>query len=383
MTQKSYKVLLLIETSRAYGRKMAQGIIQYNRIFGNWIIYRKTAGLKEIFDEINIDEVDGVITRDASGINRLVTSGIPTIVCIHTEENGLHLPTIFADTIEISKLAAEHLLDRGFTYFAFCGYEKMDWSKKRAADFTKTLLSAGYKVNIYQQPKSAKGRFWKNERHVLCDWLKSLSKPVGIFACNDDRGQDIINACQLMGIRVPDDVAIIGVDNDEQICELTNPPLSSIALDVEKAGYQAAQLLDKLMNGEKMQEQTINVKPLYVVPRQSTDVMAIKDQELLKAICFIRKAGNRQISVEDVVNAVSLSRRILERRFFKYLNRSILAEIRRVRVEKLCHALVETNLSIKEIARLFGYWDSKNLARFFGKEKGVTPLAYRKMYTFK
>jgi LacI family transcriptional regulator len=201
------------------------------------------------------------------------------------------------------------------------------------------------------------------------------------MACNDDRGQYVLEACQIAGLRVPDDVAVIGVDNDDLICDLTVPPLSSIALNHEKAGYQAAQLLDEMMAGKKVDSKTIiPLESSHIVIRQSTDVLAIEDHELAEAVRFIRGHSREAIQVSDVVESVAVSRRVLERRFREVLKRSVHDEIARARVEHACRMLVETNLSVSQIAQHLGYPSDKHIARHFRKEKGMTPRQYRKKF---
>ena len=219
------------------------------------------------------------------------------------------------------------------------------------------------------------------EQGLIADWLKSLPKPVGLMVCNDDRGRQITETCNAVGLNVPDEISVVGVDNDNLVCELSSPPLSSIALSVERAGYEAAELLDKLMAGKKKKTtRTITVSPTHIVTRQSTNILAIEDHEVVQAVRFIRKHPKEPIQVGDVVNVVTLSRRVLERRFRKALGRSVHDEIRRVRIEQVARMLMETNLSVSQIALDLGYPGVDHIARYFQREKGMSPLAYRKQY---
>lgn len=200
------------------------------------------------------------------------------------------------------------------------------------------------------------------------------------MTCDDEQGRHAIEACKIAGLHVPEQVAIIGVDNDELVCALSYPPLSSVAPNTERAGYEAAELLDKMMAGKKMKNKNIIVHPTHIMTRQSTDILTIEDHEVAEAVRFIRQHAKEPIQVTDVVNAIALSRRVLERRFRKVLNRSVLAEIRRVRIETVAQMLVETDLSISQIALTLGYPDVKNIARYFRREKEMSLLAYRKKY---
>ena len=214
----------------------------------------------------------------------------------------------------------------------------------------------------------------------MVDWLKSLPKPVGLMACNDYRGRQVIEACKTAGILVPEEVAVLGVDNDEVICNLANPPLSSIQLNVRRAGYEAAELLDKLMSDKEVTSQKIDVLPTHVITRQSTDIMAISDREVASALRFIRKHSREPIQVSDVARAVALTSRSLQRKFRSVLNRSVHNEISYARMERISQLLIETHLPISLIASEFGFSDVAHMARSFRKIKGTTPLAFRKKY---
>ena len=214
----------------------------------------------------------------------------------------------------------------------------------------------------------------------MIDWLKSLPKPIGLMTCVDDRSQHVFEACQLAGLRVPNDVAILGVDNDEVICNMVYPPLSSIALNLEKAGYEAAHLLDKMMNNHKIDNRTLLVGSSRVVTRQSTDIIAVEDEIVIDAIRYIQQNVKKAIQVHELADAVAVSRRSLERRFRVALGCSILEEIRRVRVDHISRLLVETDRSILRIARTFGFTGVDHISRYFRKEKGIGPRAYRKRY---
>ena len=259
----------------------------------------------------------------------------------------------------------------------------MFFSIDRSEKFRRYIDQAGYQTHFYKQPRPKNRRLWEDEQHFMVEWLKSLPKPVGLMTCNDDRSQHVIDACKIADISAPDQLAVIGVDNDDLICDLSNPPLSSIALNTVKAGYQAAAALHKLMAGDNMNDHIITVSPTHVVARQSTDILAIQDSDVAEAVRFIRLHAKEPVQVDEVVDAVALSRRSLERRFRRILGRSIHHEIRRVRVEQVIRMLLETNMSISQIALALGYPGVNNVARYFRQETGISPLAYRKIYTNK
>jgi len=207
-----------------------------------------------------------------------------------------------------------------------------------------------------------------------------VPKPVGLLACNDDRGQHILEVCKRIGLKVPEDVTVIGVDNDPMICEIGDPPMSSIALNVESAGYKAAKLLDQLINNKKIKRRQILVSPTHIVQRQSSDILAVDDAEVASAIRFIRENAKEKILVNDIVNTTHISRRTLEQRFKKTIHRSIYDEIRHVRVELIAKLLIETDLPISHITSFFNFTDVEHISRYFKKEKEIGLREFRKIH---
>ena len=380
------KVMLLLEKSRAYSRGLLRGIAKYSHLHGPWTFYEEppfymnAGGKKQSLDQLKDWGVDGIIMRDTEKSQSIISLGLPTIVTdLRGEFSGS--PIIKTDDLAIGKMAAEYMLKLGFRHFAFCGFEKVFWSADRQNSFAETIEQAGFKLNSYKQPKSRARRSPAYELTIIADWLKSLHKPVGLMACNDDRARYVIEACKIAGLHVPEQMAVIGVDNDELICDFSNPRLSSVALNLERSGYEAAELLDKMMARKvKPADQKIIVPPSQIVPRQSTDILAIDDNDVANAVRFIRQNAKDRIQVSDVVNAVGVSRRGLERRFRRVLGSSVLDEIRRVRVEHVAQMLMETNLSIGQISLALNFPSIEHISRFFSQEKGMSPLAYRKKY---
>ena len=323
---------------------------------------------------------DGIIMRENKMTEEIIGMGLPTIVSPHLLGPIKGLPNIIGDDATIGKMGAEHLLDRGLRHFAFCGFDDMFWSRNRGEGFRKRIAEAEFVTYFYKQPRSKVQRLWENEPAIMADWLKSLPKPLGLMTCTDDRSQHIIEARKIAGLHVPEEVAIIGVDNDEMICNLTDPPLTSIVQNAERAGYEAAELLDKMMSGKKAGGQTIKVDATRVVTRQSTDILAVEDRDVVEALRFIRQHSRKPIQVSEVVEQVAMSRRSLEHRFRKFLNRSVQEEIRRIRIERVIQMLVETNLPVSRIAMELNYPSIEHISRYFRKEKGMSPQAYRKKF---
>jgi LacI family transcriptional regulator len=221
-------------------------------------------------------------------------------------------------------------------------------------------------------------RKWINIQHELTAWLESLEKPVGLMAANDARARHVLEACRAIGLRVPEDVAVLGVDNDDVICELTDPPLSSIEHGAASLGYQAAALLDQLMNGKKPKHMSTGVPPKEVVARRSTDILAIEDPEVAAAMAYLHENSCRPIRIADVVAAVQVSRSTLETKFKAVTGRTIHNEIRRLQIDSVRSLLATTDLPIKQIAAMAGFAHIHYMTTIFHQHTGWTPAEYRK-----
>ena len=374
------KIILLVETSREFGRQLIRGIARYSRIKGHWSFYREPSGLKSSIPGLTTWHADGIIMRNSQIKKELLDLNLPTILVLHDTNRPGYLPAVVTDSKVIAKMASEHLISKGLKNFAFCGFDTFEWSNSRKLHFKNFIEEAGYKIHLYEQSARKKIPNWKNEQAQVLNWVQSLPKPIGIMTCNDDRGQHILEVCKLSGLKVPEDVAVIGVDNDPMVCELGDPPLTSIALDTEPAGYETAQLLDALMSGEKMCGQEILVTATHLVQRQSTDLLAVNDEEVAKALRFIKHNAKNKLLVSDVVKNTFLNRRSLELRFRKTIHRSIQQQIRSVRVEWISKLLLETELPISEIIALFNFSDIEHISRYFKKEKGMGLKQFRKLH---
>jgi LacI family transcriptional regulator len=373
------RVILLVETSREFGRQLIMGIARYARFNGPWSFYKEQIGLKSSIPHLTNWKPDGIIMRDCLIKNELINLKIPTILVQHDSTCPKHLPVIKTDSHAIAKMASEHFVEKGFKNYAFCGFDQYEWSNNRKLFFCQFNAEAGFKTHVYGSPKNMKTD-WENEQRHVCDWLKSVPKPVGLLTCNDDRGQHILEVCKRIGCKVPEDVAVIGVDNDPMICETGDPPLSSVTLNVEAAGYEAAQLLDLLIDNKMTEGQPILVSPTHIVQRQSTDILAVNDLDVASAIRFIKQHAKNKILVNEVVNTTRVSRRTLEERFRKTVHRSISDEIRNVRVEWISKMLIETDLPISQITSFFNFTDVEHIARYFKKEKGIGLREFRKLH---
>lgn len=376
------KVVLLLESSRASGRNLLRGIAAFARHHGPWSIYWEPRGLEAMWSQFRSLDADGIILRDVEKVEEVAACGIPTIVVGHWRKEIPGLVNVITDSAAIGRLAAEHLLDCGFRSFGYCGLahseiEMTPWSQQRGESFQERLRQAGLDAQFYQPSTPAAALERTAEREVLAGWLHALPKPVGVMACNDDRAQHVIEACKLAGLRVPDDVAVLGADDDDLLCGLADPPLSSVGINFERAGYESAVALDQLMRGRPPAGLTITAHATQVNARQSTDVIFLEDAPVVRALRFIRASPRPPVSVADVARAAGVSRRVLEKRFRRWLGRSVLHEIRRVRVKQICTLLLETTGSITQIAQTLGYDDLQHFSRYFQSEMGMTPRDFR------
>jgi LacI family transcriptional regulator len=404
------RVVLLMSSSAGYERGLLRGIARYARNHEPWVFLlagdqpglpiptlcgdqqsRSSSNRTGRSRRAPVLDLQGL---GATGvIGRLTTleiaetvlaSGLPVIAMDLTDEqlspnNPLsHVSEIRPNSYKAGRLAAEHLIDRGFRRFAFYGFQRDNWSRRRQEGFRERLQESGFTYEIYSLHQQKSRMPWRREQPLISDWVKSLHKPVGVLTCNDDLGRQLIEACVLSGLHVPNDVAVVGVDEDHLLSELSNPPLSSVAFHAELAGYQAAELLDGMMAGRIQKPRQILVDALWVVARGSTDVLAVEDRDVASAVIFIRDNAKRPIGVQDVVKHTAVSRRALEIRFQKSLNRSIREEIQRVRLHWAKQLLVETNLPIWKIAERSGFSSLSYLSKVFHRTVGSTLAAYRR-----
>jgi LacI family transcriptional regulator len=373
-------VALLIETSNGYARGLLNGIIAYIREHESWSVY---LGEHARGDDpprwLRTWRGDGVIARIENQriASAVVASGLPA-VDVSAARKVPSLPWVETDDRAIAEAAARHLLERNFRQLAFCGDNRFNWSRWRSEHFQRIAAGAGVPCFVYEPSPRAR-RDWDAMEDEIAHWLLSLPRPVGVMACNDISARHVLDACRRVGLAVPDQVAVVGVDNDEFLCNLSDPPLSSVAPDTRRTGYEAAALLDRLLSGrEKSRGQGTFVQPLGVVARRSTDVLALADPDVSAAVRFIREHACDGIAVKDVLDEVPLSRRVLEGRFRKLFGRTPHDEIARVRFERVRRLLRETSLPLAEVAQRSGFRNAEYLATAFRREFGLSPNDYRR-----
>jgi LacI family transcriptional regulator len=371
------KVAVFIESSRSSGRGLLRGIARYSRLHGPWSFLWGPRGLEEALPQLGSWTPDGIIARD-SVLDVAAHHNVPMVIVGHSRDFVSGVANIITHSEAIGALAAQHLLDCGLRSFAYCGLPSISWSRARSDSFGEAVEKAGFAVSVYPLRGGRRVSSWQGEISRMSAWLKSLPLPVGLMACNDDRAHQVAEVCKIVGLRVPEDVAVIGVDNDELVCGLASPPLSSISIDFEQAGFEGAGHLDGMMSGVKREHHIISAHPTHIVPRHSTDMLAVEDENVALALRFIRKNRLEPIRVGDVAKASYVSRRVLEKRFRATLGRSVMREIRRVRTDEIARLLVEEDVSILQIALRTGFRGVEHFARYFRSEKGVSPLAFRR-----
>jgi LacI family transcriptional regulator len=376
----SPRVALLIETSNEYARQLLHGVIAFIRAHRPWSLYLSEHGRGERPPPwLKGWQGDGIIARiENRHIARAVAdSGLPT-VDVSAGRLMPELPWVETDDDAVADMAAEHLLERGLRHFAFCGDRGFQWARWRQAAFAKRVTAAGFGCSTYWSPSGADDPSRRSEDHAdLGTWLLRLPKPVGILACYDQKGRQVIEVCRELGLAVPDAVAVVGVDNDELMCELCDPPLSSVMPNAHLTGYEAARLLHEQMAGQQRAGVAVRVKPVRLVARRSSDVLAIDDAEVALAARLIREHACDGISVAELARRTGLSRRVLDSRYSARLGRSPHAEILRLRVERAKQLLGETDLSLADIAERCGLPHAEYLSVLFKRLAGKTPSAWR------
>lgn len=378
------EVALIVDPSKPYDRRIIRGIAAYVRVHRrDWSLYVEEDPVARL-PQLEAWAGDGIVaTFDDRRIARAVSGANVPVVAIGGGYGYYHrnskIPYVRTDNRAIAELAARHLLDLGHRRFAFCGEppnRSNGWAGERAAAFAACVRKAGFPCDVYTGRYVA-SRQWRGSQRDLRRWLATLTPPVGMMASNDGRALHVLQACRASQLRVPDDVAIVGVDNDDVMCELGTPPLTSVEQGARRIGYEAASLLDVMMSGGAPPRRLTAVPPEGLVARQSTDVLAINDADVAEALRFIRRRACDPIVVQDVLAAATVSRSTLEGRFREILGRSIHGEIRRVQLDAARRLLAGTNMPLKEVARQSGFSSVQYFSAVFRAATGQTPGSVR------
>jgi LacI family transcriptional regulator len=375
-------IAILIGTSIQWGRQVIAGINQYNREHSPWHIFMESRGMDEILELPKDWRGDGVIARITceKQAQQLKELGIPVVNISSIQVRGSeNFPRVTTDNQLFTQLALNYFLDLGFNHLGYFSLQRICYIARQHDAFLQATEQAGIECFVYEAPPGiGAAPAWNLNIKSLRKWLKNLPKPIGILTWNATCARQIVYACEQEGLFVPDDVAVLSAVDDDLLCELSHSPLSAVDVRAKQIGYRAADLMDQLLHKKKVPNQSILIEPGGVITRQSTDTLAIKDQQLAAAIRFIRNHVTENIQVNDVARHAGLSRRVLERRFSQILSRTPAEEIRRVKLDCAKQLLVKTELPIPDIAEASGFGSPEYLAHVFRSNEKMTPLAYRK-----
>ena len=373
------KVALLVETSNSYAREMLAGVEDFICSHGPWSVYLGEQGRGDGVPPWLLRwRGDGIVARveNARIAAAIEATGLPVV-----DLSFAHLiadaPTFTTDNPAIGRMAVAHFLERGFQHFAYCGRAEFGWSLDRGAAFEREVRAAGFHCDVYAQPPKT-GKDADAETDAIAVWLAALPRPLALLACFDLRGQQVLDACRRAGVAVPEQVAVLGVDNDELLCALAPQPLSSIVLSARRGGWLAAEALARRMAGRKVAGKVHFLPPVGVVTRQSTDTLAVADPQVAKALRFIREHACEGIAVADVLRFAPMARRALEKRMSATIGRSPNEEILRVKLARAQQLLASTDLSLGEVAGRCGFAHTEYLSVAFKREVGVPPGEFRR-----
>lgn len=377
---KAPHVALLVETSLRPGRDILRGITQFIREHESWSLYQEPRGLSEGAPVwLKTWKGDGIIVRvqNLEIVEAVKATGLPVVDVLGVVPDA-GLPVVHVDDAAIARMVAEHFLERGFHCFGFYGISGENWSERRLRGFQSVLEPVGT-VHSYEIPRADLVQTpWEVRQDILARWLVTLPKPIGILVASDQLGPQLLEACRRAEISVPSEVSVVGVDNDETLCNVCSPPLSSVDASHMAVGYHAAALLRQLMAGVPPPPGPTSLQPSGLVVRTSSDVLATEDRHVAEALALIRERACDGLSAMEVVARIPVSRSVLQRRFRQEVGTSIQGEIIRTRLNRARQLLAETRLPLLEVAERSGFKHQEYLGATFKAHLGKTPAVYRR-----
>jgi LacI family transcriptional regulator len=326
---------------------------------------------------------DGIVSHTSNGTQAKMLRAIklPRVELFGDPRTGT--ADVICDDAALGRMAVEHFTNCGLRHFGYFTYGEAWWTQAHREGFCRAVQTLGRECHVYQPPPDSKHRpfpIWQEEqRPMTIEWIRSLPRPIGIYAASDLQALRLLDVCRDLDIAVPEEIAVLGNYNEQPLCEIVRPTLSSIDNNIQQIGYEAARLLGQLMAGKRASNEVVAVAPSHVAVRQSTDLIAVEDADVAQAIRFIHESACSGIDVDQVTEAVGLSRSILQRRFLKYLKRTPKAEIMRVRIEHAKVLLEKMEQTGESVARRSGFASQSYFTRAFCREVGMTPQAYRRM----
>lgn len=375
------KVILLIDCASEHDRKLLRGMMRYSKENGPWLFYRLSSYSR--FGE-NCEEwvvkwakewkADAIIGRwDDRKMALLDEIDIPVVLQNNSSRSNV-FSNLTGDYDSTGRMAAQYFRKKLYTEYAFFGVKGIVWSEERCKGYKEEVIKNNGHFHRYMEDAIG------DDRDKIVTWLKALPKPIALFCCDDAHAQFITETCKIVGIKVPDDIAILGVDDDDLLCNISDPPISSIEMDVENGGYMTCKLLHQQILSCNKSPFNVWITPLGIKERASTSFLNVVDPHVLKLIRHIDSNYNKEIKMDDILKVVPLSRRCIEMRFKKATNYTIYQYLLNVRVEHFAYLITTTDRSYDDIAYEVGFRDLSNVSRTFRKYKGCTPLEYRRKY---
>ena len=378
---------ILIERQRTYGRRLCEGIIRFARERTNWAL--------RIVDFMNLPQIahnkdiDGFIARvmDDRAEEQLRATGKP-VVDVFFERPRMGFAAADQNALLVGQMAAQHFIEHRFTNFAFCGYNGRSYSDRRRDAFMQCLEQNHFPCAVYRTPPSALKDFnnsvvlqerfgFASDHRALRTWISKLPKPVGVFCSHDMRAYHLAEACRSQGLQIPEDVAILGADDDELVCNFSDPPLSSIDQNAFGIGYAAAKTLESMLQNPDVVPSPVLIDPIRLIERESTRIYTVSPPWLSDALIFIRRNISNNITASDVYAAVGKSHTLVDSAFRRTFGTSVQKTIIRTRLEEAKRLIRDTSLTLTEIAAKTGFSTAQYFCSSFSKTFGTSPSAYR------
>lgn len=379
------RILILIDYSSEFSRRLLRGLIQYSKDHGPWLFYRLPTYYKTMYGKEGIVEwakswkADAILAKwDHEGTNLLSTLNIP-VVLQNFKSRSPYFSNLTGDYYGTGEMAAKFFIKRRFRNFAFYGNKDVIWSQERAEGFRSEVEKVGGNY-YYFESEDLGGKEWSSKHIEMDEWLLSLPKPVGLFACDDDFALRISQICRVNNIKIPEEISLLGVDNDDLICNLSDPPISSIVTDVEKGGYETGRLIDRMLKEEINEPFDIIVKPARIELRKSTEKYDISNDYISEVVNYIEDNFTKEINIESLTELVPLSRRNLEVKFKEEMGTTIYQFILNCRIDYFADLLISSERTLYDMALESGFNDCKNISRIFKKHKGYTPVEYKNKF---
>ena len=381
------RLLIITDFTESFPTKLLQGIVKYSRLKEQWVVcrmppsYKNRIGIPGVVKWAKDWGADAVVGQfeETDDVSLFAKNGI-VAVAQDFKKRFTSIPNITGDYLGTGRMAARFFIEHGFRNFGFFGFNDVCWSDERCEGFREVVEEAGFGDSFYIYNTQDIDHLWYYERPKMAAWLRMIPKPIAIMACDDNQGNNLIEACHTAGIKIPSEVAVMGVDNDELLCSLSSTPLSSIQVDIEGGGFQAAQLIEKMVADPLTPVQDVVLQPIKIIDRMSTAAYATDDVQIQKAVQYIHRNIQKKISVRDVMGETALSRRLLERRFRNVTGQSIYQYISSLKIKHFAEMLLDTDEQVSLITLSLGESDTKSISRRFKQIYGCSPQEWREKH---